>query len=136
MGFSPKHSTLVALVLNLKTRSISPQYHVVFDDHFSSVHSSGQQQAQAIWESLITSPGQRLWVLPDPDVDPELNDEWLTEGEQEARESERHSEVINRALNQSETSLQEARQTPSPESENPGVPDRTELQRELPQGSG
>ena len=68
-------------------------------------------------------------------MNPELNDEWLTDGEQEARESERRSEVINRARNQTETSLQEVQQ-PSLEIGNPEVPDGTELQRELPQGSG
>ena len=37
MGFSKMHSTKVGLVLNLLTGSISPQFHVVFDDMFSTV---------------------------------------------------------------------------------------------------
>ena len=37
MGFSNMHSTQFGLVLNLLTGSISPQYHVVFDDMFSTV---------------------------------------------------------------------------------------------------
>jgi hypothetical protein len=37
LGFSPLHSTQVPLVLNLNTGSITPQYHVVFNDHFSTV---------------------------------------------------------------------------------------------------
>ena len=40
MGFIKMHSTQVGLVLNLLTGSISPQYHVVFDDMFSTVMSS------------------------------------------------------------------------------------------------
>ena len=40
MGFSEIHSTQVGLVLNLLTVSISPQYHVVFDDMLSTVDSS------------------------------------------------------------------------------------------------
>eukprot|EP00957_Ditylum_brightwellii_P198952 15164672-Ditylum_brightwellii.AAC.1 len=28
MGFSPKHSTLVGLILSLRTHSITPQFHV------------------------------------------------------------------------------------------------------------
>ena len=40
MGFSKMYSTQVGLVLNLLTGSISPQYHVVFDDMFSTVMSS------------------------------------------------------------------------------------------------
>ena len=40
MGFRKIHSTQVGLVLNLLTVSISPQYHVVFDEMFSTVVSS------------------------------------------------------------------------------------------------
>jgi hypothetical protein len=39
MGFSHLHSSKVPLVLNLDTGSTTPQYHVVFDDHFSTVSS-------------------------------------------------------------------------------------------------
>ena len=40
MGFIKMHSTLVRFVLNLLTGSISPQFHVEFDDMFSTVMSS------------------------------------------------------------------------------------------------
>ena len=39
VGYSPHHSSNVPLVLNLSTGHISPQFHVVFDDHFSTVNS-------------------------------------------------------------------------------------------------
>jgi hypothetical protein len=39
VGFSTEHSSLVPLVLNLRTGSISPQYHVIFDDKFETVPS-------------------------------------------------------------------------------------------------
>ena len=39
LGFSQVHSLLVALVLNVSTGKISAQYHVVFDDKFSTVNS-------------------------------------------------------------------------------------------------
>ena len=39
VGFSQVHSLLVPLVLNVNTGAISPQYHVVFDDKFSTVNS-------------------------------------------------------------------------------------------------
>ena len=38
VGFSQVHSSLVPLVLNVATGKISPQYHVVFDDTFSTVN--------------------------------------------------------------------------------------------------
>jgi transposase InsO family protein len=40
MGFSERHSSLVPLVLNLATLSITPQYHVLFDDWFQTVDSN------------------------------------------------------------------------------------------------
>ena len=40
MGFIKMHSTQVGLVLNLLTVSISPQYHVLFDDMFYALMSS------------------------------------------------------------------------------------------------
>jgi len=37
LGHSPYHAGSVALVLNPKTLHVSPQYHVYFDDNFSTV---------------------------------------------------------------------------------------------------
>ena len=39
LGFSKLHSSLVPMVLNVRTGKISPQYHVVFDDKFETVQS-------------------------------------------------------------------------------------------------
>ncbi len=39
MVFSHVHSSLVPLVLNVATGKISRQYHVVFDDKFTTVNS-------------------------------------------------------------------------------------------------
>jgi hypothetical protein len=41
VGLSDSHSSDVPLILNLSTGSISPQFHVVFDDSFSTVMSIG-----------------------------------------------------------------------------------------------
>ena len=37
VGHSPSHAGSVALVLNPRTGHVSPQFHVVFDDFFSTV---------------------------------------------------------------------------------------------------
>ena len=37
MGMSQKHATTVPMVLNLQTGTITPQYHVIFDDWFATV---------------------------------------------------------------------------------------------------
>ena len=42
LGFSDKHSTLVATVRNLKTGYISPQYHIVFDELFETTFHRGE----------------------------------------------------------------------------------------------
>jgi hypothetical protein len=41
VGFSDKHSSLVANVRHLSTNFISPQFHVVFDDLFNTVNRMG-----------------------------------------------------------------------------------------------
>ena len=40
MGLSPDHASTVPLVLNLGTGAITPQFHVVFDDWFTTVTTS------------------------------------------------------------------------------------------------
>jgi hypothetical protein len=54
LGYSKQHSNNVHMVLNLETGKISPQYHLVFDDTFSTVYSDGQFNAD-VWNSLVTS---------------------------------------------------------------------------------
>ena len=45
LGYSDEHSSLVANVRHLTTGHVSPQYHVVFDDLFQTVFSSGKNDA-------------------------------------------------------------------------------------------
>ena len=47
------YSTKVGLVINLLTGSISPQYHVIFDDTFSTVVSSTSSYPE-VWISMVT----------------------------------------------------------------------------------
>ena len=78
LGFSRTHSSLIALVLNTKTHSITPQFHVVFDDSFSTVPHNGQIDVDA-WRDLITSdPSEtRIYTPVDDMMELELADEWL-----------------------------------------------------------
>jgi hypothetical protein len=39
LRFSEVHSSQVPLVLNVETKKISPQFHVIFDDKFHTVNS-------------------------------------------------------------------------------------------------
>ena len=67
VGFSPLHSSLVPLVLNIHTGKISPQYHVVFDDKFETVPSFplGKSIRQQ-WNNILQFPRE---CYLDVDVD-------------------------------------------------------------------
>ena len=53
MGFSPKHSSEVPLILNTATGHILPQFHVVFDDAFSTVASIGEDEpSPSFWNEF------------------------------------------------------------------------------------
>ena len=56
VGFSPRHSSLVPLVLNPRTGKIDPQFHVVFDNWFTSVLSVGAEDAfePSMWQTLFS----------------------------------------------------------------------------------
>lgn len=54
LGYSKEHDSNVALVINLETGKISPQYHLVFDNTFSTIFSDGQF-TQDVWDSLVHS---------------------------------------------------------------------------------
>ena len=95
MGFSKMHSTQVGLVLNLLTGSISPQFHVVFDDMFSTVMSSTATDPE-VWITLVTSKNSRIQVMLDQEDDPELDDEWLTAHEQLTRFSKAREKIVGR----------------------------------------
>ena len=71
IGFSPHHSSLVPLVLNPRTRKISPQFHVVFDDWFTSVLSVGADNAfePSMWQTLF-SHSRYHYMFDDHDAIP------------------------------------------------------------------
>ena len=105
LGFSDEHSTLVGRVRNLSTNFVSPQFHVVYDDKFSSIYNALRRDdleleaifadlfqssreyygEDAVEEEICESANQGTEGAPvgTPTIDnqPELNDEWLTENE-------------------------------------------------------
>ena len=54
LGHSPCRAGSVALVLNPKTLHVSPQYHVVFDDQFTTVPFMKNGEIPPHWEELVT----------------------------------------------------------------------------------
>ena len=58
LGFSPVHSLDVALVFNPTTGFVSPQYHTVFDDDFSTLEYVRKQVEPPHWSVLIQNASQ------------------------------------------------------------------------------
>ena len=66
MSFSLVYSLLVPLVLNIATGQISPQYHVVFDDQFSTVNSLPTEDSlEEQWSNIFNRiPGTVAYMQP------------------------------------------------------------------------
>ena len=105
LGVSPNHSSTVGLILNLATGFVSPQFHVVYDDLFSSVpnaETGGALQPDVFtgpfWDTLLATGLERL---DDGDYDgepepPPLHHDWLTNEELDALQRQRtEAERIN-----------------------------------------
>ena len=52
VGFSANHARNVAMVLNPYTGLVSPQYHIVFDDHFQTLSGLRGTEIPASWKTL------------------------------------------------------------------------------------
>ena len=125
MGFSKMHSTQVGLVLNLLTGSISPQYHVVFDEMFSTVMSNTATDPE-VWIRLVTSRNSRIKVMLDQEDDPELDDEWLTVDDQLTCFSKSREQIVGRVKGIESPSVQEPQSSEEDLVVRERVPSRTE----------
>ena len=126
VGFSEQHSSLVALVRNLETGHVSPQYHVVFDDKFETVHGSGENDAaiDAICNRLFIQ-NREVYIEPEFNDEgelvyspPPLEDIWLKEPEcRERRERLREQRIRNddiRRVRTKEALKNQQQNSPSP----------------------
>ncbi len=59
MGRSPAHAKNVALVLNPKTGLVSPQFHVVFNDCFTTVPHLRKRTVPLNWERLVAGSKEK-----------------------------------------------------------------------------
>ena len=55
LGHSPDHATNALVVLNTRTGLVSPQYHVVFDDDFTTTKSLKTDTLPTNWKVLFPS---------------------------------------------------------------------------------
>ena len=118
MGVSPVHAETVALVRNLKTGYLSPQYHVVFDDKFETVYADDDQPPPE-WDQLCILQRHET-AFDDQDNPPSLADEWLSPEEieqQQFRQSvamRRQGRTLYQDLGTRETKDDFAYQPPAP----------------------
>jgi hypothetical protein len=61
LGFSDEHSLLVATVCHLTTVFVSPQFHVVFDDHYHTVYGDGE--GKLITDAICDLLWENDWEL-------------------------------------------------------------------------
>ena len=103
LGYSPEHSSLIGRILNITTGSISPQYHGVYDDLFTSVPNSESggifdtsEFNATSWARLVET-GLERHLSDDPmDPLPSLGDTWLTPAERDLRFRLRHARRARR----------------------------------------
>ena len=76
----------IGLIRNLRMGSISPQFHVVFDDAFTTVLSeiAELEEPPENWLDLLTF--SRLKVNDNEDGAQEFANEWLSDEELEVRQ--------------------------------------------------
>ncbi len=93
VGVSALHASSVGLIRNLRTNNISPQFHIVYDSHFETVHSS-DTTPPPVWDELIVFNRDMANFDEDQYV-PELTDEWLSTKEIADRERLKHNPKEN-----------------------------------------
>ncbi len=117
IGFSEQHSSLVAKVQDLSTGFISPQYHLVFDDNFETVFSSGKDEevAEAICKNLFENE-KDIYVKPEYKdgeliyLPPPLDEIWLSEPERR----EHKKKLCDQRIRHEEGERLRSRNTPLP----------------------
>ena len=81
LGFSKSHASTIALIRNCRTGSVTPQFHVVFDEWFQTLPSVIDPQQVTIpnaWHNLIQFSRFKFFDEDgDPrNLPPDLADEW------------------------------------------------------------
>ena len=87
VGHSPLHASTVGLVRNLQTGNITPQFHLVYNDYFETVHSRDDQEPES-WNELLRFNRFQTEFDEDQNV-PDLPDEWLNPQELIQRREQR-----------------------------------------------
>jgi len=76
LGYSKDHATTIGLIRNIRTGYISPQFHVVYDEDFTTVTSDNSIDLTEHWIDLFLNSRESYLDSYDPSVDgnlPELH---------------------------------------------------------------
>jgi hypothetical protein len=111
LGNSPNHATTVPLVLNLSTGLVSPQYHLVFDDHFSTTNCLHTDKLPSTWLDLFKNSSEN-YLDPKLCIQHELHPSW-TESSSHPRPTVRFVDELDRI-------------TPVPADDTPSLPDQAD----------
>ena len=84
-GLSSVHSSDVPLILNLRKGNISPQYHVVFDDDFSTISSQSESLEPLSWWNTVDLEECNLRIPLDNESTIQLAKDWIYPEELEER---------------------------------------------------
>lgn len=132
VGFSDEHSSLVANVRHLSTGYVSPQFHIVFDDHFHTVYGDPERDTYTnticdlLWETDREiyaedeyGPDGTLIYSPPP-----LDEVWLDEEDRRDRRN-RLTEQRRRLEHEIRTRSKAIPATPShnPPARTPSLPE-------------
>ena len=124
LGLSKEHATSVGLILNPTTKRISPQFHLLYDDFFSTVQSIDRRDVPHVseedWEFLFRQ-GTEMSYDPherDPALQPPpISNEWLEQDEigrhDELRRDQRERARIHREKLLRTNQLRHQQQAPS-----------------------
>ena len=134
VGFSPQHSSLVGLVLNLSSQAITSCFHLVFDDLFSTVHCNDDEPPKA-WNELVTSRFSRVQNHTDDDIEYPLDEVWTEHDTRASTDNARRRSEVIVAQQPAEQLTVEREEEPNQQQHlTPDTPQREspQLQRELP----
>ena len=98
LGLSRSHASTVPLILKTESGNISPQFHVVFDDWFSTVIGKPlEEHPEHFWDDLFVNCRFQFY-FDDDDAPFGLDDEWLTQPEIAARDQrlQRQTDLVDR----------------------------------------
>ena len=101
LGMSSAHSSTVGMILNLSTKRISPQFHVIYDDLYQTVYAPELQQP-ATWPELF-----RYNRVRHTSEDFTLSGEWnpTSEGEDEDEPARPATKSVTFDLSDEPTSI-------------------------------